>query len=97
MTEPADPTPSPASSAKSDLDESAEVFVRSLPPDQLGLIANLQPRDPIPSELDRELLAIAADQLGRYLEREETIHLRRQVKAACSQRYADKDPADPLL
>ena len=94
VTQPADPSPSPLSSATSDLDESAEVFVRSRPPDQLSLIANLQPRDPIPSELDRELLAIAADQLGRYLEREETIYLRRHVKAACLQRYTNEDATD---
>ena len=92
VTEHANPSPSLVSSAMSDLDESAEVFVRSRPPDQLSLIANLQPRDPIPSELDRELLAIAADQLGRYLEREETIYLRQHVKAACSQRYASSAP-----
>ena len=87
--EPTDSSPSPVSSANSDLDTAAEIFVRSRPPGELSMIANLQPRDPIPSELDRELLAIAADHLGRYLEREETIYLRRHVKAACSQRVRD--------
>ena len=84
VTEPTDSSPSPVSSAKSDLDAAAEVFVGSRQPDELSLIAKLQPRDPIPPDLDRELLAIAADHLGRYLEREETIYLRRHVKAACT-------------
>ena len=83
VAEPTDSSPS-VSSAKSELDAAAEIFVRSCAPGQLSMIANLQPRDPIPSELDRELLDIAADHIGRHLEREETIYLRRYVKAACS-------------
>ena len=85
-TEPTDSSPSPDSSAKPDLDAPADVFVRSRSPDELGLIAKLESRDPIPSELDRELLAIAADHLGRFLEPHESRYLRRRVKAACLQR-----------
>ena len=81
VTEPTASSSSPASSAP-DLEAAAEVFVGARQPDELNLMANLQPRDPIPPDLDRELLAIAADHLGRYLEREETIYLRRQVRAA---------------
>lgn len=86
-TDSTDPTPShlDSLSSTSPLDEAAELFLRARTPDELAIIAQLQPRDPIPSDLDRDLLAIAVDHLGRRLQRQESNYLRRRVKTVCSE------------
>ena len=64
--------------------------------DELAALEELQPRDSIPSELDRVLLRSGADELGRYLESGERVHVRQAVKRLAAKRSTPDEDAKSL-
>ena len=78
------------------LDSAAERFVRALSVGELAALEELQPRDSIPSELDRVLLRSGADELGRYLESGERAHVRQAVKRLAAKRSTPHEDAKSL-
>ena len=63
-----------------ELDSATSRFVRARSADDRLLLAGLKPRDSIPPDLDRELLACAASELDRYLQSDERTYVRQAVK-----------------
>ncbi len=68
-----------------ELDSATSRFIRERPADDLLLLAGLKPRDSIPPDLDRELLACAASELDRYLQSDERTYVRQAVKHLASE------------
>ena len=63
-----------------DLDTAVSAFIAVLTPNELESIANLNPSDRIPDEIDGRLLAACGQRLGRWLERYESEYIRSQLK-----------------
>ena len=63
-----------------ELESASTLFVQGRSTDELLLLAGLQPRDSIPPDLDRELLACVAGELDRYLGADERVYVRQAVK-----------------
>ena len=83
--DPADERHSPQATDESpthqqELDAATSRFIRERSADDLILLAGLNPRDSIPSDLDRELLACTASGLDRYLQSDERAYVRQAVK-----------------
>ena len=68
-----------------ELDSATSRFIRERSADDRLLLAGLKPRDSIPPDLDRELLACAASELDRYLQSDERAYVRQAVKHLASE------------
>ena len=68
-----------------ELDSATSRFIRERSADDLLLLAGLKPRDSIPPDLDRGLLACAASELDRYLQSDERAYVRQAVKRLASE------------
>ena len=83
--DPADERHSPQATDESptrqqELDSATSRFIHERSADDLILLARLKPRDSIPPDLDREMLACTASELDRYLQSDERAYVRQAVK-----------------
>ena len=62
------------------IEETVRDYISQLTPDQIAVVTTLGAADSIPSEMDRVLLATCRTQLSRYLEADESDHMRSYFK-----------------
>lgn len=69
-----------------ELDSACSRFIGERTPEELLILAELQEREPMPRDLDRELLSCAAAELERYLEPKERMYVRQVAKSLASEK-----------
>ena len=70
------------------LDSAISQFIGERTRDELLVLAGLPEREPMPRDLDRELLGCAAAELERYLEPKERVYARRAAKRLAREKQA---------
>ncbi len=70
----------PATQQSAALDGIVQRFLRACSDEERAVLAELQAREPIPPELDRRLLRLVADELGRFLDSAERFYIRHAAK-----------------
>ena len=81
--------PAVASATADDLDTAVREFIAALTPNEMEVIANLNPSDRIPDEIDGRLLSACGRRLGRWLEGGESEYIRSQLNQQAKLQSAD--------
>ena len=71
-----------------ELDSAISQFIGERTRDELLVLAGLPEREPMPRDLDRELLGYAAAELERYLEPKERVYARQAAKRLAREKQA---------
>ena len=80
-----------AGEAKSDLDAVMVEFMLTFDPSDIAIVTALQSNDPIPYEIDTNLLGASRQKLGRRLDRPELTYIRERLKEVCGDAMGSSD------